>query len=53
MDYLVVGRKMNEYVAIVINAFCVGIGASLGNYFTTRLFIKRLDGRKEKVKNVA
>lgn len=41
---------MNEYLSIIINAFCVGIGASLGNYLTTRLFIKKLDGKKGGIK---
>lgn len=41
---------MNEYVSIIINAFCVGVGASLGNYLTTRLFIKKLDGKKGGIK---
>ena len=43
---------MNEYVQLVVNGMFTGLGASLGAYFATRLFIHHLEMLEKRLKSV-
>jgi len=38
---------MQDYMSIIINAFCTGIGVSLGSYFTNKMLIKQIEKEKK------
>jgi hypothetical protein len=38
------------YLSIIVNAFCTGIGVSLGSYFTNRMLLKHITEEKKQNK---
>lgn len=42
---------MNEYLQLIINGLCTGVGGSIGSYLTLRLFIKHFERIEHKLKN--
>lgn len=43
--------KVNEYLQLIINGLCTGVGGSIGSYLTLRLFIKHFEQIEHKLKN--
>jgi hypothetical protein len=39
---------MSDYVAVMINALFAGLGASVGNYLTSRFLFRHLDKLQKK-----
>lgn len=42
---------MNEYLQLILNGLFTGLGASLGAYLATRLFIKHIEMLEKRIKN--
>jgi len=39
-----------DYMTMIVQGFCVGIGSSIGNYFVLKVLLGGLDDRLEKNK---
>jgi hypothetical protein len=44
-------KEVNEYLQLIVNGLCSGLGASVGTYFATRVFIRQIESVEKRLKN--
>jgi len=42
---------MNEYLQLIVNGLCSGLGCSIGTYFAARIFIRQIESVEKRLKN--